>query len=70
MEANSGVLQGSVLDPTLWNILYDSLLRMQLPNGVENVSFADEVVLVVSTRGEEELEEYNFSRRKRKSSYS
>jgi len=35
-----------VLGPTLWNILYDGLLRTRLPHGVEYLAFADDVALV------------------------
>ncbi|KAF0735570.1 Reverse transcriptase domain-containing protein [Aphis craccivora] len=46
MAVTCGVPQGSVLGPTLWNILYDGLLRTQLPPGVEYLAFADDVALV------------------------
>lgn len=50
MQINSGVLNFM-----LWNILYDGLLRMQLPDVVEIVGFADDISLVVSAK-----EEQNF----------
>lgn len=44
-----GVLQSSALGPDLWNLLYDDLLKLNLPNGVELITFLDDVA-VVSTQ--------------------
>lgn len=54
-EVNSGVPQGSVLGPTLWNILYDELLETELPDGATLFGFADDVALVVVAKHEETL---------------
>lgn len=54
-KINSGVPQGSVLGPTLWNVLYDGLLRLEQPEGVTLIGFADDVAMVVVAKGEEIL---------------
>ena len=53
IEISSGVPQGSVLGPTLWNILYDDLLRMELPRDVTLIGFADDIAMVVVDKIEE-----------------
>lgn len=58
--------QGSVLGPTLWNIMYDKLLQMDLDTqllGVQGnssaslIAFADDVALIVTRRTTDILEE-------------
>lgn len=44
---SAGVPQGSILGPTLWNIMYDGVLDLELPEGVEIVGYADDLALLV-----------------------
>ena len=38
----TGVLQGSIICPILWNVAYDPLLRLELQLGVTSLGYADE----------------------------
>ena len=51
----AGVPQGSVLGPTLWNIVYDELLRENMPEGVELVAYADDLAIIVKAAKELDL---------------
>lgn len=52
-----GVPQGSKLGPLLWNVMYDGVLRLDLPDGATVVGFADDVGLVVTAWSVPELKE-------------
>ncbi|CAK1550988.1 unnamed protein product [Leptosia nina] len=55
-DATMGCPQGSVLGPTLWNILVDDLLRMAVPTGVTLVAYADDVTVLVEANSRAEIE--------------
>lgn len=56
MKVSAGVSQGSITGAVLWNIMYDGVLRLKLPEGVEIVGFADDIVLTVLGDSKEQVE--------------
>ena len=46
----SGAAQGSILGPDLWNLSYDSLLRLEMPDETQLVGYADDVASLIAAR--------------------
>jgi Reverse transcriptase (RNA-dependent DNA polymerase)/Endonuclease-reverse transcriptase len=55
-KVSAGVPQGGNLSTVLWNLMYDGVLRLDLPEGVEIVGFADDLVLTVMGDSKEQVE--------------
>ncbi|CAD7089303.1 unnamed protein product [Hermetia illucens] len=51
-----GVPQGSVLGPLLWIIMYDGILKLQLPKGVTIIGFADDIGVTIVAQDIDEIE--------------
>lgn len=49
-----GYPQGSVVGPLLWNVLFDSLLTLEIEEGVSITAYADDALLLV--RGQSTLQ--------------
>lgn len=54
-KAGAKVPQGSILGPTLWNVMYDGVLRMELAGRAETVAYADDLALLVQADNDESL---------------
>lgn len=53
-KITSGAAQGSILGPDLWNITYDEILRIEMPDDTYLVGYADDIAAVITARNTEE----------------
>lgn len=55
-EMTAGVPQGSLIGPTLWNLVYNSILDIDTPEDTTLIAYADDLAIVIRAGKEEELE--------------
>jgi Reverse transcriptase (RNA-dependent DNA polymerase) len=55
MKVSAGVPQDSIMGALLWNTMYDVVLRLKLPEGVEIVGFADDIVVMGASKKQVEV---------------
>lgn len=58
IELTCSVPQGSILGPDLWNILYDSLLRIEMLPTVQLLAFVDDVAVMCTCEIPWQMEEF------------
>lgn len=57
MRVTSGAAQGSVLGADIWNLNYDGVLRISMPQeGITLVGYADDLILIITGRTVDQLQ--------------
>ncbi|TDG38669.1 hypothetical protein AWZ03_014909 [Drosophila navojoa] len=49
-RVTGGAAQGSILGPDLWNISYDDILRLEMPEDTFLIGYADDIAAVITAR--------------------
>ncbi|KAF2902779.1 hypothetical protein ILUMI_03407 [Ignelater luminosus] len=55
-SVTSGIPQSSILGPTLWNLYYDSVIKVEVPEVVYVSGYADDLAMVVVGKSREKIE--------------
>ena len=55
-QITAGAAQGSVLGPEIWNISYDGIFRIPMPDDTFLVGYADDIAAVITARNTEEAQ--------------
>lgn len=55
-RSTMGCPQGSVLGPTLWNLLLNDLLLLPRPDGVHVIAYADDVTIAIEASSRSDIE--------------
>ena len=56
-NVTSGAVQVSILGPDLWNIIYDDIFRVEMPDGTHLVGYADDIAVIIVAEMSKRLKE-------------
>lgn len=57
LALSAGVPQGSVMGPTLWNVLYDDVLKIEVPEETNLIAYADDLAVIVADSTREGMQQ-------------